>query len=190
MVKRIDKQGLMTELGGWNSFLKKKVYLIACGGTAMTMIGVKDSTKDIDFMVPNEAEYNYLLKIIKDLGYKPVSGHGWARDGGFTFDLFRGNKIFTTELLESPLEEGNNIKLSEFSHIYLGILNYYDLIISKLFRGSSVDFEDCSALVKAKRKEIDIDRLTERFQETASYEVSHGRVQGNFEHFLRLVKKP
>ena len=55
MDNRISKQGLLDTLSGWNGFLKKKVHLIACGGTAMTLIGVKASTKDVDFVVPVEA---------------------------------------------------------------------------------------------------------------------------------------
>ena len=59
----------------------------------------------------------------------------------FIFDLFVGKRVHTTELLTSPLEEGNHKLLKEFSHLYIGILNPYDLIASKLFRGTGVDFE-------------------------------------------------
>ncbi|MEJ2745875.1 MAG: hypothetical protein P8123_09365 [bacterium] len=69
--------------------------LIACGGTGLTLHGVKDSTKDIDLMVPDEGEHDYLLSILKQFGYKQVTGSGWARGGGFVFDLFRGNRIHT-----------------------------------------------------------------------------------------------
>ena len=52
---RLDKNRLLDILGNWNRFLKRKVHLIACGGTAMTLLGVKPSTKDVDFMAPREA---------------------------------------------------------------------------------------------------------------------------------------
>jgi hypothetical protein len=48
MEYRLDKNRLLDILREWNRFLKRKVHLIACGGTAMTLIGVKPSTKDID----------------------------------------------------------------------------------------------------------------------------------------------
>ena len=127
--------------------------------------------------------------MLKDLGYKSASGAGWARDDGFIFDLFSGKRVHTTELLESPLDSGNNIPLKEFTHIYLGVLNYYDIIISKLFRGTSIDMEDCLMLVKAKKKEIDIGKLTERFNETASYDISEDKVRKNFDHFKKLIDK-
>ncbi|MEK7849343.1 MAG: hypothetical protein AAB213_00770 [Candidatus Omnitrophota bacterium] len=119
--------------------------------------------------MPQEAEYEYLIKVIKDLGYKPATASGWAKDGGFIFDLFKGKKIHTTDLLESPLQEGNHLLAKEFKSIYLGVLNFYDLIISKFFRGSGVDVEDCL--------------------ETASYDVSEEKVNKNFTHFVQILKK-
>ena len=87
-------------------------------------------------MVPKLDEYEYLMEILKDLGYEPATGSGLRRKGElFVYDFFRGNTIHTTELLHSPLKKGRHILVKEFSHIYLGVLNSYDLIISKLFRG-------------------------------------------------------
>lgn len=189
MEYRIDKQGLLDRVSTWDSFLRKKVHLVACGGTALTLLGVKPSTKDVDLMVPDAYEYEHLISILKQLGYKSASGWGWKRDNGFIFDLFRGNSIHTTELLESPLDKGNHILVKEFSKIYLGILNYYDLIISKLFRATTVDIEDCLLLVKSKKEDIDLQHLEERFRKTASFDISEDKVKKNFEYFLNILKK-
>lgn len=189
MEYHIDKQALLDQINAWDSFLRKRVHLIACGGTALTLLGIKSSTKDIDLIVPDTTEYDYLIGILKRLGYKSASGWGWQRGDGFIFDLFRGKTVHTTELLVSPLAEGNHTLTKEFSHIYLGVLNYYDIIISKLFRGTAVDIDDCLSLVKDKRDEIDIKRLSSRFRETAAYDVSEDNVNNNLEHFLRILKK-
>lgn len=93
MEYRIDRERLLDVIGGWDSYLRKKVRLIACGGTAMTLLGAKVSTKDIDLIVPEIAEYEYLIDILKQLGYKPVTGNGWNRDETFIFDIFRGKKV-------------------------------------------------------------------------------------------------
>jgi len=61
MEYRIDKEGLLDTLSGWDGFLKRKIHLVACGGTAMTLLGVKASTKDIDLIVPNINEHEYLI---------------------------------------------------------------------------------------------------------------------------------
>jgi hypothetical protein len=185
---RIDKQRLLNTIRAWNIFLKKKIHLIACGGTALTLLGIKASTKDIDLIVPDLSEYKYLMSNLEKLGYKPVTGSGWCRDDGFIFDFFRGKSIHTTELLESPLDNKNHILVEELDRVYLGVLNYYDLIISKLFRGTGVDFEDCFLLVKAKKKKIDFKLLEERFRETSSFDVSEERANKNLTHFLGLLK--
>ena len=185
---RIDKSQLLERLNLWNTFLKKKVSLIACGGTALTLLGVKPSTKDIDLIVPNENEHSYLIRTLQDLGYKSVSGWGWAKDEKFIFDLFRGKRVHTTELLESPLKQGNHILIKEFSYLYLGVLNYYDLIISKLFRATSLDIEDCIALFRAKKEELNVQYLKERFKKTASFDVSEKKVNKNLEYFLKVLK--
>ncbi len=185
---RINKQELLDELSGWNRFLKRKVRLIACGGTALTLLGLKESTKDIDFLVPEVEEYNYLIVSLKELGYKAASGVGFSRGGKFSFDLFPGKRVHTTELLDFPLSADKHIVLEEFTYVYLGILNFYDLIITKLFRGSQVDFEDCGVLFNNKKDEIDIEVLKSRFEETASYEIAQEKVMKNLDSFLKTIK--
>jgi len=179
----------LDRLSAWDSFLKRKVHLIACGGTAMTLLDIKASTKDIDLIAPDINEYEYIVKTLQQIGYKSVSGWGWSRGDQFIFDIFRGNAVHTTNLLESPLGTGNNILVKEFSHIYLGVLNYYDIVITKIFRGTEVDNIDCLNLLKAKRNEIELGKLEKRFRETASYDVSEAAVIRNWGHFLNLVKK-
>jgi len=52
MDTRIDKTTLLNNLSAWDRFLKRKVHIIACGGTAMTLLNIKESTKDIDLLIP------------------------------------------------------------------------------------------------------------------------------------------
>ena len=189
MEYRIDKQALLDVMKQWNRFLRRKVHLIACGGTAMTLLNVKPSTKDIDFMVPKPTEYDYLLTVLKQLGYGQTTQSGWQRQGEpFIFDLFRGKRIHTTELLESPLEERNHKKLKEYSHLYIGILNEYDLIASKLMRGTGVDFDDCLMLIRSDRT-IDIERLKRHYLELVSYDISQDRVAAHIDHFIELLRE-
>ena len=190
MEYRLNKTTLLDELGQWNRFIKRKVHIIACGGTALTLLDIKASTKDVDFMVPDESEHKYLIKILKDLGYKQTTASGWQKKGDvFIYDLFPGKRIHTTELVDSPLGEGRHILLKEFSYLYVGILNEYDLIATKLFRGTGVDFEDCLMLVKARIATIDIERLEQHIKELAGYDVSEKRILENLKDFLDLLRK-
>jgi hypothetical protein len=190
MEYRLDKQRLLDILEQWNRFLKRKVHLIACGGTAMTLLDVKASTKDVDFIVPDVAEHAYLIKTLKSLDYEPVTSWGWLRKGDvFRFDLFPGKKIHTTELLDSPLTPGNHSVLKEYSRLYIGILNYYDLIASKLMRGTGVDYEDCLMLVKARRDQIDVCRLVDHYRELVSYDIAEDRIGVHIERFIVLLRE-
>jgi hypothetical protein len=190
MEYRLKQKDLLDILGLWNGFLNKKVHLIACGGTALTLLGVKESTKDVDMLVPVDQEYDYLIKTLKQLGYQQTSGSGWQRPGeAFVFDLFRGKKVHVTELLESPLEKKNHTLIKELSHIYIGVLNPYDLIVSKLFRGTNVDVDDCLMLFKIKHKDIELDLLRERFIETAKYDIAEDKLIKAWNHYERVFKK-
>jgi hypothetical protein len=178
----------MATLASWDNFLRKRVSLIACGGTALTLLNVKASTKDIDFVVPVEKEHDYLVDILQKLGYVPFTDHGWRKEGGFVFDLYRGPRVFTTVLLDSPVEEGRNTLFQEFTFLYIGILNDYDLLISKLFRGNQTDIEDCLALIRHRGGNFDLPYFERRFRETASDNVvGEDRIIKNLEYFMRLI---
>jgi hypothetical protein len=41
MEYRLNKEKLLEELAVWNGLLKRRVRLIACGGTALTLLGIK-----------------------------------------------------------------------------------------------------------------------------------------------------
>ena len=141
-------------------------------------------------LIPEVQEYDYVIKMLKQLGYKSSSGSGWQRPGEvFTFDLFRGKSVHTTELLESPLEKENHVLIKELTHIYIGVLNPYDLIVSKLFRGTHVDVDDCLMLFRAKHKDIKIDLLRDRYIETAKYDISEDKLIKAWEYYEQIFKK-
>ena len=185
--KRLTKESLWTILEAWDPYMPKKMRLIACGGTAMTLQDLKPSTKDVDFIVPEVDEYDALVKTLQKIGYKRETGTGWGRGDGYLFDLFRGHAVYTTELLESPLENGNNTHIRSFKKIYVGVLNDYDLITTKMFRGTDVDIEDCLALIKKRGAVFDLERLKTRYKEMASYDVSEQRVLGNLQGLLNQL---
>jgi hypothetical protein len=189
MNHRIDTSTLMNRLAAWDSFLKRRVRLIACGGTALTLLNIKPSTKDADFIIPDEREHNYLVNILGELGYVQVTGTGWARENDIIFDFYRGLYVYTTGLLDSPLEQDRHILFKEYTQIYVGILNYYDLLITKLFRGIQSDMEDSVALLRAKENEINMTIFEKRFRETAKYDISEKRVLKNLDYFISIIRK-
>jgi hypothetical protein len=189
---RLSTNDLLDTLDNWNSLMNFRVSLIACGGTALTLLKIKDSTKDIDFTVPMHKEYDRLMKFLGDLGYEEKGG-GLAHDDdpNFIYQFWRGNKVFTTDLLDSPLDPGNHILIKRWSHIYLGALNLTDLIITKMFRGTSVDRDDCIAAFATGK--VNTEKLLERYSETARYDLNPEKMMKNFVylveglHELKLV---
>ncbi len=191
MEYRLTRQQLWDILEGWDKYVPGKTRLVACGGTALTVQSIKPSTKDVDFLVPEEGEYKYkaLLRTIEKLGYQRKTGSGWARGEGFIFDLFMGKRVFVNELLESSLLPGNHIPIKRFKKIEVMALNDHDLIISKMFRGTSVDIDDCKRLIEARGEGFDLDKLKARYEETASYDTNPDKVMGNLEILLDRLGK-
>ena len=107
-------------------------------------------------------------------------GNGLAHedDPNFIYQFWPGNKVFTTDLMESPLKDNNHILIKKWSHIYLGVLNLIDLIITKMFRGTSVDREDCIAAFVT--GQVDSEELLDRYSEAARYDLNPEKMIQNF----------
>ncbi len=178
----------MNSLSNWDRLMNFKVRLIACGGTALTLLDIKESTKDVDFIVPDENEYKRLMTFLKTIGYREGAG-GLVHDQDplFIYQFWSGNRVFTTELFHSPLEKGQNILIQRWKHLYLGALNLNDLIMTKLFRGTSIDMEDCVAAFR--KQNIDPDGLFHHFKEAARYDLNPDRVMKNFQYFIEQLMK-
>ena len=185
---RIDSEQLWNVLEGWDKYISQQVHLIACGGTALTIQGIKASTKDVDFIIPIKDEYTALVQTLKKLGYKQATGTGWSRGDGFVYDLFLGDRVYITGLLEPPLEQKNHTFIKSFKKIYVGALNDYDLVITKMFRGTSVDIEDCMKLIEFRTGSFDLKKLKERYAEHAKYDVNPERMMQNLEGLLLRLK--
>jgi hypothetical protein len=183
---RITGRELIQTIENWEHLINFKVNLIGCGGTALTLLEIKDSTKDIDFIVPIGKEYVRLMKFLRSLGYKEKGG-GLAHpdDPYFLYQFCVGNRVFTTDLLDSPLDPGRNIAIKKWRHIYLGALNLQDLIITKMFRGVQVDVEDCVAAFA--KSEIDPEELLKRYTEAAKYDLNPEKMIQNFSVFAQAL---
>jgi len=79
--------------------------------------------------------------------------------------------------------------LKEYTRLYIGVLNEYDLIASKLMRGTGVDFDDCLMLMKARRDQIDIERLRDHYRELVSYDIAEERIGIHIDRFIELLRE-
>jgi len=65
---RITSSILMQTISNWDSLMNFRVRLVGCGGTALTLLNIKESTKDIDLIVPVHTEYKRMMKFLSDIG--------------------------------------------------------------------------------------------------------------------------
>ena len=189
MEYRVTANELQQTLASWDVLFPGRgtIHLVACGGTALSLLGYKESTKDVDFLVPHEKEYERLVKFLTRAGYERVTGEGWKRpDEAIRYDVYLGKRVFQTELLNSPLDQKGHQPIWEGKKIHLSVLNAADLIITKLFRGTEQDVEDCITL--RTHEAVNLQALEARYRETARYEISEGRVIKNLERFLAKVR--
>lgn len=142
----ITKNDLLDWLNEIDKKLKHKVILIAVGGTAMTLLNLKPSTRDVDFCL-NKKDFNDFKKLINNK---------------FKVDLFQDGFIFSEQLPDDYIEKSNRIS-TDFINLDLRTLFLPDIIITKAARYNARDEEDIETL--AKTNLIDKNELKQRFSQ-------------------------
>lgn len=167
----IDKQELLGYLRQIDEQLKKKVTLVAVGGTAMTLYGLKEATKDVDFCAPT-----------KD-GLAAVQTAAKKVKSDFRLDLFTEGYIYILQLPEDYITKSRPVK-EPFRNLTVRLLSPIDIILTKASRLNERDLEDIRALVS--RKRINKNKLIERYDMVKNtYAGSNVAFQNRFEQVLK-----
>jgi hypothetical protein len=137
-----------------------EIELFALGGTAMVLKGIKEATKDIDFLTtasPHTIRELFLLAGLKEGNTSQLCNTWFLRD--IRIDIF-----YNQFILGFPLPSDWRL-LSEHSRtigqLKLFILNWYDIIITKVARSERRDIDDCLAIIK--HEHIDFQKLKKRY---------------------------
>jgi hypothetical protein len=157
----INAEELFELIGSISKFIEKEIKMYALGGTALTILHIKKSTRDVDVNIESIGEYKYICKIFDDLGFEK-KGIRWISQEGLAFDMFHGSNILGTDLLPDCIGKSKFIR--SFGNIKLYTLPLEDIIISKLARGDSRDFDDIKGILEIEK--IDIRELVQRYKET------------------------
>jgi hypothetical protein len=147
--------------------MDQKVRMYALGGTALTILGLKKSTRDIDMNIVSKKEYDYLSKIFEQAGFEKIGAYRWLTQAGLAFDLFCCSNIVGTQLLPDCTENAKHIRSFGTIEIYTHSLQ--DIIISKLARGDERDFADIKVIYQFEK--IDNKLLARRYKETMEVSV-------------------
>ena len=169
---RVSKRQLLSVLEPFDKQLSHKILLIAVGGTAMTLLGVKASTKDIDLNIPSRIDYNEFRRL-----YRKISP-------GVTIDYYGSNMVFSEVLPTDYTVKASDYK-SSFKNIKIKILHPIDIVCSKISRSSDADMEDIESCIKAyKLKKSDVTRRAKLYSRAGSDEVFRSNLKAILENMF------
>ncbi len=123
--------------------LKKKITLVAVGGTATTLLDVKPSTIDVDFTGPGD-DIEEFKRVLKNVPH------------GFKLDIWKDGIVFSQILPEDYLKKSKFIR-SKTKNIKLKALHPLDIVATKIGRLDArdiEDIEDCIKKFKLTKKQI------------------------------------
>lgn len=160
----IDKSSLLEWLSELGKNLDKRIILVAVGGTAMTLLGLKPTTRDIDFCIASKDEKEFKK----------------ALDKKFIVHVFTDGYIFSEQLPSDYVSMSKSI--AKLKNIDLKALNPIDIIITKAARLNARDEEDIEALAKHAKKED----IIKRFKEVVkTYAGDENLYRDNFNHIIK-----
>ena len=140
----LDNVKLLNFLWEMNKELFHRITIVAVGGTAMTLLNVKQITVDVDFTIPGEdyEEFERARNIVQP---------------GFRIDVFRDGAVFVTILPEDYLKKSNPITAG-LKNIDLRVLDPVDIVITKIARldeRDRQDIESCITNFQVTQKQIE-----------------------------------
>ena len=107
--------------------VEKQYTLVAAGGTAMALRRIKESTRDIDFIVERG-------------GLDRLSQYCKSAGGGLRVDLFYPGIVYINKLPPDYLDHSNSF--GSFENLAVYALSIPDIIITKAARLSQQDIMD------------------------------------------------
>jgi hypothetical protein len=159
--REIGANELFDFLQSISKYFEREINIYALGGTALTILGIKKSTKDIDINIDSYKEYKYVCNVFEQLGFEQ-KGIRWITQEALAFDIFHGSNILGTDLLSDCISKSKFIE--SFGNINLYTLFLDDIIISKLARGDERDFEDIKCILEFNK--LNMLNLVERYKKT------------------------
>ena len=165
----ITKNDLIGWLEDIDKKLENKIILVAVGGTAMTLLGLKPSTRDIDFCMESK-DINIFRKL--------------AKNGKFKVDLFQDGYIFSEQLPDDYLDKSTRLE-TNLANIELRTLSLIDIILTKAARYNERDEEDIGTI--AKTIKIEKEELIKRFNQMK--DTFAGREEDYEYHFNLILKR-
>jgi len=150
-----DSNYIEIELKNINKHLNKQINIYIFGGGAMSFYDLKTATKDIDVLLPSEAEASSLIKALYKSGYNkieikdPIYIKMKTREiientDGFRWDIFV-NKICGGLTFSEEMQKRSK-KYKEFEKVKTYLVSPEDIFILKSVTSRPRDREDMFTL--------------------------------------------
>ncbi|MBU1205302.1 MAG: hypothetical protein KKE93_05320 [Nanoarchaeota archaeon] len=163
--------------------LKKKITAYAIGGTAMMVLGFKDSTLGIDLVFENKKDKDAFKEAIKSIGYQdinPIQVYGKKENqpemltlGDERFDLFVVKVIY---FVFSDTMQKRADQIHQFDkNLILKIADPHDIILMKCATDRLKDMDDARNIIN--NTKIDWDLIIEE----AKKQISLGQDRAAFD---------
>lgn len=133
----VDKRELLGFLELVDEQLDSKIRVNAVGGTAMTLLGLKASTIDIDFDF-SEKDAKTFKAVLEGIPH------------GYQIDLYSQGYIFAQQLPPDYVDKCVPIK-TKLENISLYSIHPLDIVASKLGRLNDRDMQDIEVCIKKHR---------------------------------------
>ncbi len=154
-----DKNVVINIFKAWDNLLDQRITIVTLGGTALTLLKIKESTIDIDINIPHLKDYKILVELFRKLGYKQQDETRWITTEGIPIDIYKEDYIFNVRLLGKLGEKSQDFM--DFENINLRTLNLFEICITKLDRGDKRDYDDIGMVLK--KEKININAIIKRY---------------------------
>ncbi|MBR9692174.1 hypothetical protein GOV06_05315 [Candidatus Woesearchaeota archaeon] len=158
------KNPLYDFLSRLNSSLKRKVRIVVIGGNALSFLGIKEHTKDVDVAISSTD---------RDVKQFCID---YKRKYGIPVHFFVDG-LFKNIRIKDYFKNADSIDASEFENVELRLLNINDIILTKLNRYGAEDKEDLEKVLE--NTSIDRSQLDVRYRQYLKF------YMGPKEEFMR-----
>ncbi|MGQ0771597.1 MAG: DUF6036 family nucleotidyltransferase [Nitrososphaerota archaeon] len=168
----LDNTKLLDFLGEIDKELKRKIVVVAVGGTAMTLLKAKPSTIDVDFTIPGKfyKEFKEAERIVQP---------------GFRVDVFQDGNVFITALPDDYLKKSKIVR-TKLTNVQLRALDPVDIIITKITRLDGRDEQDIESCIKKfKIRKSQILKRAKEINYSGNDEVFKGNLEIMLKKFFR-----
>ena len=139
--------------------LSKQITAYAIGGTAMMLLGLKDSTQDIDLVFTEEEDREAFKRAVNSLGYKDMNPEEVYGKGDASPEMVRlpdsRIDLFLNEVINFTFSKNMRARAKEMhqfdKNLFLKVADVHDLIVMKCATNRLKDEEDIVTIMKNSR---------------------------------------